>query len=49
LATVDLEEFVPEGTPVEPAGMISVAGLHDPVEVVRFGCDACIDGDTVRS
>jgi hypothetical protein len=22
---------------VEPAGMISVAGLHDPVEVVRVG------------
>jgi class 3 adenylate cyclase len=49
LATIDLEEFVPEGTPVEPAGMITVAGLHDPVEVVRFGCGACIGGDTVRS
>ena len=40
LATVDLSECVPEGTPVEPAGMITVAGLHDPVEVVRLGCAA---------
>jgi class 3 adenylate cyclase len=48
LATVDLEQFVPEGTPVEPAGMITVAGLHDPVEVVSFGCGASIGGDTVR-
>ena len=47
LAPVELAEFVPEGTPVVPAGMITVAGLHDPVEVVRFGCAAA--GDTVRA
>jgi adenylate cyclase len=47
LATVDLAEFAPDGTPVEPAGMISVAGLHDPVEVVRFGCAVAEAGDTV--
>jgi adenylate cyclase len=46
LATVDLAQYVPEGTAVEPAGMITVAGLHDPVEVIRFGCTAV--GDTVR-
>jgi class 3 adenylate cyclase len=40
LATVDLAEFVPPGVPVEPAGMITVAGLHDPVEVVKLGCAA---------
>ena len=40
LAPVELAEYVPDGTPVEPAGMITVAGLHDPVEVVRFGCAA---------
>jgi class 3 adenylate cyclase len=47
LAPVDLSPYVPEGTPVEPAGMITVAGLHDPVEVIRFGCTAV--GDTVRT
>ncbi len=47
LAPVDLGPYVPEGTPVEPAGMITVAGLHDPVEVIRFGCTAV--GDTVRT
>ena len=47
LATVELADYVPIGTPVEPAGMITVAGLHDPVEVVRFGCVAA--GDTVRA
>jgi class 3 adenylate cyclase len=47
LATVELGQYVPEGTPVEPAGMISVAGLHDPVEVIRFGCAAKDAGDTV--
>ena len=46
LAPVELAEFVPTGTPMEPAGMITVAGLHDPVEVIRFGCAAA--GDTVR-
>jgi class 3 adenylate cyclase len=47
LATVELGQYVPEGTAVEPAGMISVAGLHDPVEVIRFGCAAKDAGDTV--
>ena len=47
LAPADLAQYVPEGTPVEPAGMITVAGLHDPVEVIRFGCTAV--GDTVRT
>jgi class 3 adenylate cyclase len=47
LAPVDLAEFIPEDTPVEPAGMITVPGLHDPVEVIRFGCAAA--GDTVRA
>jgi adenylate cyclase len=46
LAPVELAEYVPAGTPMEPAGMITVAGLHDPVEVIRFGCAAA--GDTVR-
>ena len=36
-STPELAEFAPDGTPVEPAGMITVAGLHDPVEVVRVG------------
>ena len=45
LAPVDLAQYVPDGTPVEPAGMIAVPGLHDPVEVIRFGCAAA--GDTV--
>lgn len=47
LAPVDLEQYVPDGTPVEPAGMVTVPGLHDPIEVVRFGCAAA--GDTVRA
>jgi len=47
LATVELAAYAPAGLPVEPAGMITVAGLHDPVEVVRFGCVAA--GDTVRA
>jgi class 3 adenylate cyclase len=47
LATADLAEHAPDGTPVEPAGMITVAGLHDPVEVVRFGCSEV--GDTVHA
>ncbi|HEV7525172.1 MAG TPA: adenylate/guanylate cyclase domain-containing protein [Acidimicrobiia bacterium] len=45
LATVELAEYAVPGTAVEPAGMITVAGLHDPVEVVRFNCVAT--GDTV--
>ena len=40
LCTPELAEFAPEGTPIEPAGMITVAGLHDPVEVVRVGAAA---------
>ena len=40
LAPVELAQFAPDGTAVEPAGMITVAGLHDPVEVIRFGCAA---------
>jgi class 3 adenylate cyclase len=47
LAPVDLERYVPDGTPVEPAGMLTVAGLQEPVEVIRFGCAAA--GDTVRA
>jgi adenylate cyclase len=47
LATVELAEHAPAGTPFEPAGMISVAGIQEPVEVVRFGCVAA--GDTVRT
>jgi adenylate cyclase len=46
LATVELAQHAPEGTPFEPAGMITVAGIHDPVEVVRIGC--VVTGDTVR-
>jgi class 3 adenylate cyclase len=40
LSTPELARFAPFGTPVEPAGMITVAGLHDPVEVVRVGLAA---------
>jgi len=40
LSTPDVAEFAPPGTAVEPAGMITVAGLHDPVEVVRMGMAA---------
>jgi adenylate cyclase len=47
LATIELAEHAPDGTPIEPAGMISVAGIQEPVEVVRFGCVAA--GDTVRT
>src|SRR3954447_4632773 len=47
LAPIDLTQYIPAGTPVEPAGMITVAGLHDPVEVIRFGCAAA--GDTVKA
>jgi class 3 adenylate cyclase len=47
LATVDLAAYAADDVPVEPAGMITVAGIHDPVEVVRFGCAGA--GDTVRA
>jgi len=40
LCTPDLAALAPEGTPVAPAGMITVAGLHDPIEVMRVGCAA---------
>lgn len=40
LATPELAGYAPDGTPVAPAGMITVAGLHDPVEVMRVGCAA---------
>ena len=39
-ATPSLAEFAPAGTPVEPVGMLTVAGLHDPVEVVLPGLRA---------
>ena len=37
LSTPELADLAPEGTPVAPAGMITVEGLHDPVEVVWVG------------
>ena len=40
LCTPELAAFAPEGTPIVPAGMITVAGLHDPVAVVRVGAAA---------
>jgi adenylate cyclase len=40
LCTPELAADAPPGTPVAPAGMITVAGLHDPVEVVQVGCAA---------
>jgi adenylate cyclase len=40
LSTPELAEFAPPGTAVEPAGMYTVAGLHDPVEVVQVGLAA---------
>ncbi len=46
LLTVELAKFASESTPIEPAGMITVAGIHEPVEIMRFGCAAA--GDTVR-
>ena len=47
LATVDMADYAADDLAVEPAGMITVAGIHEPVEVVRFGCAAA--GDTVRA
>ena len=49
LCPVELAQYVPDGTPMEPAGMITVAGLHDPVEVIRLGCAVRGAGDTVRA
>lgn len=40
LCSTELAEHAPEGTPIVPAGMITVAGLHDPVAVVRVGAAA---------
>jgi len=40
LCTPELAKYAPEGTPIVPAGMYTVAGLHDPVEVVRVGAAA---------
>jgi class 3 adenylate cyclase len=40
LATADLGAFAPPGSPVVPAGFLTVAGLHHPVEAVRLGCGA---------
>jgi class 3 adenylate cyclase len=40
LTTPELAAHAPEGTPIEPAGVVTVAGLHDPVEVVRVGLAA---------
>jgi adenylate cyclase len=40
LSTPELAHYAPPGTAVEPAGMYTVAGLHDPVEVVRVGLAA---------
>ena len=37
-ATPSLAAFAPPGMPVEPVGMLSVAGLRQPVEVVCLGC-----------
>jgi class 3 adenylate cyclase len=48
LATAELAQYLPKGTPIESAGMLTVAGLHDPVEVIRFGCKANRAADTVR-
>jgi class 3 adenylate cyclase len=47
LATADLAVYATESCPSEPAGMITVAGIHDPVEIIRFGCE--VVGDTVRA
>jgi class 3 adenylate cyclase len=40
LCTPELARYAPEGTPLVPAGMITVAGLHDPVAIVRVGAAA---------
>jgi class 3 adenylate cyclase len=37
LCTPELASFAPDTTPIAPAGMITVAGIHDPVEVMRVG------------
>jgi hypothetical protein len=40
LTTPELAAHAPEGTAIESAGVVTVAGLHDPVEVVRVGLAA---------
>src|SRR3954463_6402541 len=40
LCTPELAAYAPHGTPLAPAGMINVAGLHDPVEVMFVGTAA---------
>ncbi len=47
LATVEIAAYAPDDTAIEPAGMIPVAGIQEPVEIVRFGCVTA--GDTVRT
>jgi adenylate cyclase len=37
-ALPELAAHAPPNTPVEPVGMLDVAGFHLPVEVVRLGC-----------
>jgi adenylate cyclase len=37
-APPELAAHAPPGTPIEPIGMLTVAGFHQPVEVVRLGC-----------
>jgi class 3 adenylate cyclase len=37
-APSDLATYAPAGTPVEPVGMLTIAGFYQPVEVVRLGC-----------
>lgn len=37
-ATPELGSHAPSYRPVEPVGFLAVAGLHEPVEVVRLGC-----------
>src|SRR4051812_39476825 len=39
LCTPELARFAPERTPIAPAGMITVPGIHDPVEVRGAGAE----------
>jgi class 3 adenylate cyclase len=34
----DLAAHAPAGTPIEPVGMLTIAGFQQPVEVVCLGC-----------
>ena len=40
LCTPELALQAPDGTPIAPAGPITLQGLHHPVEVVRVGAAA---------